>query len=490
MRRPSMPTVLALLAAALLASPAPAAAEAPTGDEPVRMFVRLPRESFIQHATVSPILVLERCVGGCMVRPGPSDARAMTSGIVSAPSTVDEFTDRAGQSGAAADETWDALVQCVREVYSPFAVQVTDTKPTGGQSFHLAIVAGRSSNIGLPANILGIAGGAGCEPADNVISFSFANAHAMYPPSRYLYELCATVAQESAHAFGLPNHAWEYLDGRSACNDPMTYRGDCGGQKFFRNEQVRCGDFMLESCSCGSTQNSHLKLLSIFGKGQSLIPAPTVEITTPAASGGALPGAVVAMASSRRGVAKVELLLNGYKWAEAPGAAFGANGQPATAYPLTVPGEIPNSVVDVVVRACDDIDECTDSAPVTVTKGAPCTSADTCLAGQKCEQGKCYWDPPSGQIGDGCTYPQFCESGVCQGTAEEKICTRACIVGVADSCPDGLTCYQAGASAICFFPPDDSGGCCSVGHDGGLPWAHAGASALLLGVLLRRRRRR
>ena len=35
---------------------------------------------------------------------------------------------------------------------------------------------------------------------------------------------------------------------------------------------------------------------------------------------------------------------------------------------------------------------------ITVTKGAACTSAASCLDGQQCENGRCFWEQPSGEI--------------------------------------------------------------------------------------------
>jgi hypothetical protein len=303
-------------------------------------------------------------------------------------------------------------------------VNVTDVKPAAGLSYHMAIVAGIPQDIGRGSDILGVAPLAGdCSPSDNVISFSFANAHSQTETVSRVNNLCWTAAQESAHAFGL-DHEFEYQDGRSACNDPMTYRFDCGGQKFFRNEVAKCGENTARPCMCGANQNSHLKIANVFGLGTSTVPPPTSEITTPAASPAAnsLGDNVIATSYSQRGVAKVELLLNGYKWAEAKGAAFGGNGQPESSYLLKVPAEIPDSVYDVVVRSYDDLGIFSDSAPVTVTKGPAggCTSADTCLNGQTCDAGKCSWAPATGELGVSCTYNQFCLSGLCSGTADEQ----------------------------------------------------------------------
>jgi MYXO-CTERM domain-containing protein len=367
-------------------------------------------------------------------------------------------------------------------------------------SFHLALAAGTPPEMGLGNDILGIAPLAGdCSPQDNVISFSFANAHPQNDSvgceatnsCNRTNNLCWTVAQESAHAFGL-DHQYEFIDGRSACNDPMTYRSDCGGQKFFRNESSKCGEFESRNCRCGALQNSHIKISAVFGPGTPITGKPTSDITLPATNGGPMPATVIASSFSQRGVEHVELILNGHKWAEERGAPFGGNGQPETAYGLQVPGGIPMGNYDIIVRAYDDLGAFTDSEVRTALKGAPCTSAATCLNGQKCEGGKCFWDPPSGAVGDECTFSEFCLSNLCAGTADQQICTQPCVQGPNDTCPEGFACVATNpnGTGVCFFPVEDTG-CCSASN--GSPTrviAHAGLGALLIGLVVRRRRRK
>jgi hypothetical protein len=269
----------------------------------------------------------------------------------------------------------------------------------------------------------------------------------------------------------------------------MTYRTDCGGEKFFRNMPASCGENTVRECRCGGTQNSHLKILNVFGPGTSIVPPPTAAVATPADGATVSSGFVVhATAGSKRGVARVELWLNGYKWAEAPGASFGQIGQlDPSNYTLNVPSDVPDGVIDIEVKAFDDLGAEGDSQVVTVTKGQPCADASACAAGQKCDAGKCYWDPASGQLGDACEYPQFCESGICQGTADQLICTQTCIVSSSGSCPEGYDCVQtSGTDGICF-PPAEGGGCCSVGGGGALG-LQCGLACLVLGFVLRRRR--
>ena len=47
----------------------------------------------------------------------------------------------------------------------------------------------------------------------------------------------------------------------------MTYRVDCGGEKFFRDRDAQCGEDAVRDCTCKGTQNSHAKLLTKFGPG-------------------------------------------------------------------------------------------------------------------------------------------------------------------------------------------------------------------------------
>ena len=132
-----------------------------------------------------------------------------------------------------------------------------------------------------------------------------------------------------------------------------------------------------------------------------------------------------------------------------------------------MPATVPDGVIDIVVKAFDDINAETDTPMITVTKGAPCASADTCAKGQKCEAGRCFWDEPTGVLGDACTYPQFCESGNCLAVDDGQYCSQDCVVGVTDSCPMGFVCAgEEGRSGFCVRDSGGGAGCCSVGDDG------------------------
>jgi len=476
----------AVLVTALLGSGA--AAASPAG---VRAIVDTPPEAFTAPVVpqVSPYLYLNRCTGGCVVHGGTSnDARTQHSSI---PPTGDynigEFATATGLIGSSADADWAAVVKCMQEVYSPYAITVTDQLPTN-VSYTEAIIAGQPGDIGRPIDNLGVAPiAANCAAEDNVISFSFANHHPGSGTTRLL-DICWTAAQESAHAFGL-DHEYMFTDGTSTCRDPMTYRDDCGGEKFFRNSRAQCGEDAVRDCRCGGTQNSHAMLLNVFGPGTPITAAPHVTIEGPNAGATIAAGQIIhATAGAQRGVAKVELFLNGSQWASLPGAAFGANGQPDSDYALMVPSTVPNSIIDIVVRATDDLGIATDSDPVTVTKGQACTTASDCLQDQSCTAGKCAYPPPPGKLGDACPYSQYCESWECVNTDVGKRCVADCEVDEPASCPANFTCQDLGGGKGACVEVDVAG-CCSVAHGAGrsTPWPVFGLGALVLGLALRRR---
>jgi len=442
---------------------------------------------------VSNVLYLNRCIGGCAVTGGTTnDARQhISTYITMGPHVVSEYKNNAGATGAAADAEWNAVVQCVKEIYSPFNIVVMDTPPSGTGNYTEAIIAGQSEDVGLSQQVGGVAPAHnGCEPNDNAMSYTFANNGYYFGDMQTrVWELCAVAGQESAHHFGL-DHSFEYYDGTSACNDPMTYRTDCGGQRFFRNKAAKCGEDMVRTCFCGGLQNTHAKILGVFGEGpnKSLIPPPTAVVNSPMNGGTAIDQQVVAFqAGSKRGVERSELYLNGYKWAEVKGAAFGQNGQlnPSN-YNTKFPAGVPNGVIDIQVKAYDDLGVATMSSTVTVTKGAPCANADACAKGQKCEAGKCFWDVPTGKLGDSCDYQQFCESNNCVMTENGGYCSQDCILGAMDACPMGFECVSAGAAGACL-PADTGGGCCSAaGSDAFV--IPGGLSLFVLGLVMRRRR--
>ncbi len=194
----------------------------------------------VREQASAPVLFLDRCAGGCQVVPGVDDARSDTSSLLAGAATIAEFSH--------GDEAWNAVVACVRETYAPFAIEVTDVDPGDAPHFE-AKVAGEPSDIGA-TGIGGLAPFA-CGVVDNAITYSFAN---LYSSAE---DLCATVAQESAHAFGLEHEV--------QCDDPMTYLDGCGPKRF-RDLEAHCGGYGERECECGGAmQNSYQRLVAALG---------------------------------------------------------------------------------------------------------------------------------------------------------------------------------------------------------------------------------
>ncbi len=469
-----------------------------------RIAVITPKSAFtpLAHdAKISTTIFMDRCTGGCMVKKGTSDDGRIYQSTIPAGSVgqifnLGEYKNAQGLTGAAADAEWAQVVQCMKEVYSPFNVIVTDTKPTDGGSYHHALVAGQAGEIGQPNGVLGVAPLTGdCSPVDNAVSFSFANSE---QNSDRVNNICWTVAQESAHAFGL-DHEYEFVQGgRSACNDPMTYRMDCGGEKFFRNQVAKCGTDGPVDCHCGGNQNSHLKILNVFGAGQSIIPAPTASMVFPNPTTGMVSNgiSVTFKAFSKRGIQKAELWINGWKWGETVGAEFGPNGQPESTYQIQLPGKLPDSAIDIVAKVYDDLGLEGETTPVSVIKNKKCTDDASCvLDGMTCEAstGKCSWPQPTGEIGESCTYNEFCLSTLCVKSSDGEVCSTTCHPGIADECADGFSCAPTSdpSKGYCLAATDDSGGCCSVGEQSNnAVFVYGGLGAAILGFVMRRRRTR
>jgi hypothetical protein len=432
-------------------------------------------------ATVSNVLFLNRCVGGCTIFGADSDDARNNRSFIPPPGPhpFTAFKGRDGMPGTADDDDeWTKILACVREVYSYYNVQVTDQLPETG-TFHMAIVSGKPEQIGLPARTLGISPFA-CGGADNAISFSFVEEHASISSDDFVKRVCWTITHEAGHAFTL-EHTFHWVDDdRAGCDDVMSYDDQtCHPLRYFRGRASSCGGFMEEPCRCGPVQNPHQKLLSLFGAGTSTVPPGTAAITTPVQNG-TTSAVVIAAAGSKRGVSKVELVINGNRWLTQDGEEIGLFGQPNPAsYVFALPPHLPEGVVDLVVRAHDDLGAVVESPTITATRGAPCESAETCLDGQTCEAGRCFW-AVTGEQGDACTANEFCSTGLCAGAQDSKICTQTCVDADETTCPDGFVC----SGEVCL-PPES--GCCSAGTSQ-TPWLHGLAMFGFWALVLRRRR--
>jgi uncharacterized protein (TIGR03382 family) len=398
----------------------------------------------------SNIIYLNRCEGGCIINRGFNDSRTNTSSIVGGQSSIGAF--------AHGDVSWGAVVQCVALMYEPYGIEITDVDP-GNISHFEAIVAGIPQDIGAGNGVGGVAPFS-CGIINNAITFSFANIYGS-PQS-----ICETVAQETAHAFGLEH---EFL-----CEDPMTYLNGCG-KKSFQDINSQCGEFEGRNCQCGgATQNSHQELLAHFGPG---VPTPPdVNIIRPTAGQQVEPAfAIEVTASDSRGITKAELWINNQYITESNLPPFFFNAPP----------DLSGGVLNVEVRAYDPLGEM-GSATVQVVQGEPCSEGD-CGDGEVCVSGRCVAGPGSpGGLGQVCADNDECVSGLCGADAEgNRYCSEPCDNG---QCPGGFQCLSAGDSGGVCWPGASEGGCNTSGGTPSLPFTLAFALGML--ALVSRRRRR
>lgn len=405
------------------------------------------------------VIYLNRCSG-----PGDCDFTAST--VEDSRSNQSSILEQNGSLTPfdAGDTAWASLVECVQKAYKPFNVVVTDQDP-GGEPHFEAVVAGTPDQLGFPENVGGVAP-FNCGIINNAITYSFANLYQGSVP-----EICWTVAQESAHAFGLDH---EFL-----CEDPMTYLTDCAPDKSFRNTEADCGEFEPRQCMCGgTTQNSYASILATFGNGSDT--PPTVQITQPQNGASVSKGfPVVVTASDDVDIARVELWINSRLIESITSEPF----------QFTVPATISDGVQKVEVRAYDT-NGAVATQQIEVTQGVPCQSADQCSATDTCVDGRCVLGPGApGGLGQTCQNNEACGSGQCGDDGSAKYCVEECNLG-AGGCPDGFGCRESGESGVCWPGHDDSGGCQSGGStDGKLATIALAAVAALFAARRRRRRR-
>lgn len=437
-----------------------AAATAHAG--PREVVVKVDDPVGVSYATAPPqALYLNRCVGGCTVRPGDNSAVDDRSSIIGQVTTLSEFRYD--------DATWDAVVACIRAAWAPYDIDVVTDEPADDVPYNEVMIAGYPSEMGLSSNTLGLAPmSTSCTPYSDWIAFAFANAHGESPVA----DLCDTAAHEPGHILGL-DHEFD-------CDDKMTYLTGCG-EKWFLNVSARCGEFESEGardCACtGPTQNSHQILTDVLGAG-ALPPPPMVDIPYPE------DGAMVTDATTvfgriteARVVDRVEFWINGWPWETRAGVRNSDN----YSYQLVA---LPDGYLDLEVKAYNDL-QLEGVAAITVLKGEPCATADTCLDGQFCEDGRCAWPPPTGELGDACAIDADCVSRRCGTDGEATLCTSFCQLGADDACPDGYSCLRAGDDGLCWPSDLADGGCCSAGGGG-----MSGAGALSLLVIAGTGRRR
>jgi uncharacterized protein (TIGR03382 family) len=459
-----------------------------SAEKPRLFVVDVPPHPAVTEA-VAPYntIFLNRCANGCTVTgPGTTDSRIDKSAIVTGSHVLTKFTY--------GDATWNSLVACVRDVFSPFNVQITDVDPGSANHFEI-MIGGNPQDLGFGANIGGVsANGCGDTYIPNALVFDFADVWSSSSTtcgSGCLEDMCATAAQEIGHSFG--------MDHSHNSADPMTYFNFVG-RKYFQNSADQCGsdcssgtgpmgnacsgtDNQVHTCCTGAaatpTQNSFGTLTSLFGAGTPV--PPNISITSPKTGASVMAGFPVAVsASADSAIKSVSITVDGAAVPPllmAPPFAFNA---PATLA----------AGAHVVVATATDAHGTTNTSMITVNIGPPCTSASECPNDtDACIEGRCVPGPnATGGLGTSCTDNSMCGDSTCASDGTNQYCTTAC--SMAGVCPSGFGCLPAadGSPAGFCWPGynDGSGGSgCNTGGSGGPI-----TGGLLFAALLFTRRKR
>ncbi len=198
-------------------------------------------------AALARTVVFMNRAGG-IYDPAPADdSRLNRSSLLKHTSVVPPF--------AGSDADWQAVLTCMRTLFAPFNLDITDQDP--GDSPHLeCVTGGHPEDAGFPPNYGGVGTLATCgTTVPNAVVFTFAEAWGGDPQM-----ICETAAQELGHTFG--------LDHVLSCPDPMSYQYGCGA-KVFVDDTERCGEYTPRACRCGgTTQNGYAMLRELVGERQ------------------------------------------------------------------------------------------------------------------------------------------------------------------------------------------------------------------------------
>ena len=195
-----------------------------------------------------PSKVIYMARSGVELRPGDDYAAQGVSSVLANAGNKPVKT-RAFNGG---DAKWKSIMTCVKKMFSPFDVVVTDERPTDDQ-FMMVVVGGKPADIGVTDghHVSGLAPFNG-EVIPRAVVFAFSTTVNNEPRA-----VCETIAMEVAHAYGL-DHG--YL-----CKDVMTYLRGCGAKSFV-DADVPCGESKKRACEGGAkTQNSYRELMSVLG---------------------------------------------------------------------------------------------------------------------------------------------------------------------------------------------------------------------------------
>jgi hypothetical protein len=418
----------------------------------------------------SHIIYLNRCAGpGCTVVQGNTNATTDPAHSSLGHGVLNPFSR--------GDAVWNTVVDCMKEVFEPFDVQLTEIDPGSAPHFEV-MFGGMPQQIGLSADLGGVSPFS-CQtyiPNSLVFVFDVWGDDAE--------EICATAAQEIAHSFAL-DHAIEP-------SDPMTYL-KYKGRRHFKDAQIQCGsdcdsnhrsplgtacagdDFQEHPCACGNgaqTQNDVQIITTLFG--DSVASPPVVTIISPRVGDSVAPGfTVTTEISDDMTVASADLRIDGVL----------VQHLAATPYTFTGPTTLADGTHSIEVSGYDNMGA-PGRARVQVIVGPGCKAASDCPEDTStCIAGRCVAGPDvAGGLGQTCVASTDCKSFQCANDDGAKYCVEACKPG---QCPSGFGCRDDGqGGGVCWPGFDDGAAACAVGGGNG----SLVAGLALVALLLRRRR--
>ena len=388
---------------------------------------------------------------GCIVRPGNPDSRADTWGINSQ-HTLTKFPYD--------DATWNAVVDCMKDTFSAFNVNITTTDPGTANHFEI-MIAGSPGDLGMSAGIGGISPFSCSTYIDNSLVFDFA---AVWQGS--VEEMCSTAAQEIAHSFA--------LDHTTVASDPLTYFGYTK-RRYFQSVPEQCGSDCVNGvspsgssctgtpaqnhpCTCsgvtGSMQNPTAIMTGLFGAGAPVL--PDVKITKPLSGAAVQPSfPVVATATDISGINHVELRVDNVLVLTVT----------STPYVFNAPATLAPGAHHVEVTAYN-MHNVAQKTAIDVYIGEPCSKPADCPNTMlTCVGGRCVAGPGTqGGLGEVCMHGTDCASGNCASDGTNSYCVESCTLGMSE-CPSSFGCLDSGGMVgICWPGYDDGTGGCATGN--------------------------
>ena len=429
------------------------------------------------------------------------------------------------------DQIISDVMNIARKFYADFNVDLVTVRPQSGD-YVMTAVGGLPDLIDQPcANNSCVAGLAplDCQPGNPIqynaggdieVVYAF-SATAKYfgqqPYDSMILDLAVTVAQETAHSYGL---------GHSDNMQDVMYPQETGKTVGF----LSGGYADNNNCAAGQgQQDAHALLLQILGPNTGSpadVTPPTVKITSPR-DAAVVPRsfAVSIDAADDVSVDHIDVQVAG------PAQSINVRLDKAPYQTMiTVPSDgawaLSATAFDAAGNSTADTINLSVASSAKLAFGAPCTSGGQCqsavCSGGVCSQmcGKCpsgyVCDAKSvcekstgaksdggtatqpGSVGAACAANGDCDSMICAEVSGFHYCTAACDPSNNATCPDGMVCTDFGppTGALCNFGGGSGGsssGCAvAVGGGGRLDngstsWAIALLFALALAGIARRR---